>query len=178
MAEVAQEESTPVASKAVAVEVETEAPVTPKAVTTPSANHDVAEVETEVSAQPTPAAVVAKIQEAVAEASPLKEVATAVEAEVKAVAAKAKRAVKTVVGDAKAIEEKLVTEVSDAEKLIILRMENQFLQITQNITNLQRQVEQIQKQFPEYIKTLAAKYSVDLTKNTFHSVEGVFKKNQ
>ncbi len=132
MTEVAQEARTPVA-----VEVETESPVTPRVAT--SVSKDVAEAS---------------------------------------VGKAARRTVRTIEGEAKVAEEKAVVEISDEEKLVTLKMENNFLRITAQIAELQKQAEQIQKQYPDYIKTLASKYGVDVTKSSFHAIEGVFKKNQ
>jgi hypothetical protein len=145
MPEVAQEEaSTPV--KAVAVEVETEAPA------------------------------------AVAKDTPLKEVVAAVEAEAPVAVSKTKRALKNVgqviAAEAKAEEEKVRVAITAEEHNIGLRLENQFLQFTTQIAQLQKQMENIQKQYPEYVKGLGTKYALDLTKYTFNAIEGVFTKNQ
>ncbi len=67
-------------------------------------------------------------------------------------------------------------EITDAENLAVMRLENSFLKNTQQISILQKQNEEIQRNFPEYIKSLAAKHSVDLTTHLFDSVEGAFRK--
>ena len=106
------------------------------------------------------------------------EVAQEVEKEVSASSMKAKPIAKAVVEAATPILEKTKVAVSAEEHNIVLKMENEFLKVTTQITQLQKQAESIQRNFPEYLKSLAAKYSVDLTKNTFDAIEGAFKRNQ
>lgn len=134
------------------------------------------EVKTEAPTVPTAKAVVA--EPVAAPEGVLKEVVTAVETEAKAVAAKAKRVAKNVETAVKADVEKTRVAITAEEHNVALRMENEFLKITTQITQLQQQAANIQKQFPEYIKSLATKYVVDVTKNTFNAIEGVFTKNQ
>ena len=161
--EVAQEEaSTPVVAKAVAVEVETEAPAVQ-------------------AVPPAPAQVAAEVNENAAN-SPLKEVVAAVETEAQSVATKAKRVLKNVAAkvgtEVKAVEERTRVVITAEEHNIALKMENEFLRLSQQISVFQKQAESIQKQYPEYVKSLASKYVVDLTKNTFQAIEGAFTKNQ
>jgi hypothetical protein len=113
------------------------------------------------------------------------EVAQEVASEVKAVAVEVESETKAAVVKASKVAQLLTPEmnktkvaVSAEEHNIVLKMENEFLKVTTQITQLQRQAENIQKNFPEYLKSLAAKYSVDLTKNTFDALEGAFKRNQ
>ncbi len=77
-----------------------------------------------------------------------------------------------------AAEEKVSIEISAEENLVALKMENNFLKLNAQIVELTKQAEQIQKQYPEYLKTLASKHGVDLTKYSFHALEGQFKRNQ
>ena len=128
-------------------------------------------VEAETSAPKEEAAV--KAVEGVVEKA-----AVAVETSAEKVAARTRRLGKT--SEGKVASEKAAdrVDISDAEKLVVLRMENEFLKAQQQIAALQKQSEGIQKNFPEYIKTLASKYSVDLTTSLFDSVQGAFTKKQ
>jgi hypothetical protein len=101
------------------------------------------------------------------EAAPVAE--TGVVAEVKAVAGE-------VVAEVEKVAERLKVEISDAEKVIVLRQENQFLQLTTQARELQKQIETIQKNFPEYIKGLATKYELEIKDYVFDSISGVFNK--
>lgn len=133
-------------TKAVAVEVEAEAPVKP--------------VVAEIVKDENPVAVEAK----------------EVETEVQKVATRAKRSLRAVAGDVKSETSSAKIAIAAEEHLIVLKMENQFLKVTTQIQQLQKEAENIQKQFPEYIKSLAAKYAVDITKNNFNALDGTFNK--
>ena len=92
------------------------------------------------------------------------EVAKEVVAEVKEVVAK--------------VEEKLRQEITDAEKVIVTRMENEYLKATLELQRLQTQVSTIQKNYPAYIESLAKKYGIEIKDFTFDAIELLFKKNQ
>lgn len=101
-----------------------------------------------------------------------------VEAVAKAAVEEVTTVAKEIVAAVETVEERLRVEISDAEKVVVLRQENQFLQLTTQARELQKQIENIQKNFPEYLKGLAVKYSVDLKEYAFNSIEGVFNKKQ
>ena len=130
------------------------------------------EVEQEESSAPVAAV------EAESPAQSTAEVTAIAETEAKAVVNRTKRVVRNAVSEVKSAAETTKVAISAEEHNICLKMENQFLQITAQIVQLQKQAEGIQKQYPEHIKGLASKYGVDLAKNTFNAIEGVFTKNQ
>ena len=104
--------------------------------------------------------------------------AFSVEAVVEDVKTAVEGVAKEIVAEAKTVEQALRIEISDAEKVVVLRLENQFLQLTTQARELQKQIETIQKSFPDYLKGLATKYVVDLKEYAFNSIEGVFNKKE
>lgn len=89
-----------------------------------------------------------------------------------------KEVVQEVETKAVALEQKVRQEIASEEKVIITKMENEFLKAQMEIQRLQTIVSTTQKSYPEYIKNLAEKYSLNIAEWTFDAVELLFKKNQ
>lgn len=88
------------------------------------------------------------------------------------------KVVEAVKAEAVALEQKVRQEIASEEKVIITKMENEFLKAQMEIQRLQTIVSTTQKSYPEYIKNLAEKYSLNIAEWTFDAVELLFKKNQ
>lgn len=82
---------------------------------------------------------------------------------------------KAPVTEAPATEVPQRVEVSDAEKVILIRMENEFLKTNSEITRLQSVLKNVQEVYPAKLKELAAKYGVNLETHFFDGLELVFK---
>lgn len=85
---------------------------------------------------------------------------------------------KTVEAEIVSVAQKIRQEIESEEKVIITKMENEFLKAQLEIQRLQTTVATTQKSYPEYIKNLAEKYALNIAEWSFDAVELVFKKNQ
>lgn len=82
------------------------------------------------------------------------------------------------------VVERVRVEIVDAEKLLLTKLENDFLkaqvelqQLSVRITHLQDVAKKVQTQFTEKTVELAKKYEVDLKEFFYNAVEQAFTKN-
>lgn len=101
-----------------------------------------------------------------------------VKASTESLAAKAETA-------AKAVEEKVVkfataalVQITADEKLIVTKMENEYLKAQVEITRLSTVQQNVQKNFPQYVESLVKKYAINPATHVFDNIELVFKKKQ
>lgn len=118
-------------------------------------------------------------------------VAPAIPTEVKAeaivgeVVAKTEAAVKTVAVVAKDAEKKAVefataerVDITADEKLMVSKLENEFLRANAEIQRLQGVIQSAQAQFPNVVSGLVKKYSINPATHVFDNIELAFKKKQ
>jgi hypothetical protein len=103
--------------------------------------------------------------------SQMSEVAQAIEAVAQAVTDEVKQEVAKV-------EEKIRIEISDAEKFMLTKMENEFLKAQMEVKRLTELMQNIQKAFPTQVEELVKKYAIEPAKYTFDAIELAFKKKQ
>lgn len=108
---------------------------------------------------------------------------------VKTLVAEVKDEVKTLVPEveaaAKAAELKIVkfatavrVDITDAEKVVATKLENEFLKAEVEINRLKKIQENVSKQFPQFVESLVKKYAVNPVTHVFDNVELAFKKKQ
>lgn len=86
--------------------------------------------------------------------------------------------------EVKKVEERVRVDITDAEKLVVTKFENDFLrtqvelqQLSQRMTHLQEVAKKAQDGFASATTEMAKKYEVDLKEFFFHGVELAFVKN-
>jgi uncharacterized protein YeeX (DUF496 family) len=74
------------------------------------------------------------------------------------------------------IEQAIRVEISDAEKLVVRNLENEFLKAQMEMQRLTATLKNIQEQFPKLVDTYVKKYALDPAVYVFDAVELAFKK--
>jgi len=103
-------------------------------------------------------------------------VETKVESAVAAVEAEVKQEVATVVAEEKKYATETRIEITDAENLLLTKMENQFLKIQMDIRRLNEEAKSISENFPKKVAELMKKYAINEATHVFNALEGAFIK--
>ena len=136
---------------------------------------EVAKVEAEIKSAT--AEVVAEAKKLEEEAkTEVKKVEGEVVAEEKKVEGEVVAEEKKVEGEVVAKAEEVMKDISAEEKLLLTKMENEFLKGQMELQRIQANVKRISEIYPKKVEELAVKYAIDLKTWAFDGMELVFRK--
>lgn len=99
-------------------------------------------------------------------------------APVETVVEKVEEVVKEVIQEAKKFATEAVIELTAEDKLIISKLENEFLRAQSEVRRLQDVIKSAQDRFPQVVNTLVEKYAISPLTHVFDNIELAFKKKQ
>jgi len=106
------------------------------------------------------------------------EVVEEVKQEVQEVKQEAQVATENAIAEAVKETAKARIEVTDAEKLGLVRLENEFLKAQMEMRRLQDLIKNVQEVYPKQVEQLQKKYSIDPATHVYDAIQGAFvKKN-
>jgi len=106
----------------------------------------------------------------------IKSATAEVVAEAKKLEGEAETEAKKVEGEVVAKAEEVMKDISAEEKLLLTKMENEFLKGQMELQRIQANVKRISEIYPKKVEELAVKYAIDLKTWAFDGMELVFRK--